>query len=203
MRSPRCATPSTIRFVRPPVLDDVGDRRGPPLVYATLGTIFNMECGDLLARLVDSMNAVSDTNEIDVVITTGPGIDSANLPGSRPRLRVEEFVPHRELLGRCRAVVSHAGSGTLAAALSLGIPVVNLPMGADQPDNADRCEELGVGITLDPLTATTAEIVESTQAALHDPALRAAVAMLASEAASQPVLDAVPELRRLLITDAG
>jgi MGT family glycosyltransferase len=205
LRSPRSSAPSTIRFVRPPILDEVAaadqvDAR--PLVYATLGTVFNMESGDLLARLVEAMNALSDSNDIDVVITTGPGIDPAQLPPPQPRIRVEEFVPQRELLGQCRAVVSHAGSGTLAAVLSLGIPVVTLPMGADQPDNADRYAELGVGITLDPLTVTPAEIVEATQAALDLPALRTAAALLAKEAASQPALHAVPELRQLLIPNA-
>ena len=205
LRSPRCSVPSTNRFVRPPILDEVATANHvgtPPLVYATLGTVFNMECGDLLARLIEAMNALSDSNDVDVVITTGPGIDPSQLPSPRPRVRVEEFVPQRELLGHCRAVVSHAGSGTLAAVLSLGIPVVALPMGADQPDNADRCTELGVGITLDPLTVTPAEIVESTQAALHLPELRTAAAMLAKEAASQPRLRGVPELRQLLITNA-
>ena len=32
------------------------------------------------------------------------------------------------------------------AALSVGVPVVVIPMGADQPDNADRCVELGCGV---------------------------------------------------------
>jgi UDP:flavonoid glycosyltransferase YjiC (YdhE family) len=169
------------------------------LVYATLGTVFNLESGDLLARLVDAMNALTETNDVDVVITTGPGIDAAALPSPRARVRVESFVPQRELLGRCRAVVSHAGSGTLAAVLSLGIPVVTLPMGADQPDNADRCAELGVGIILDPLTATPAEITGATAAALHDPQLRSAAAAVAAGAAAQPSLDTLPELRHLLI----
>jgi UDP:flavonoid glycosyltransferase YjiC (YdhE family) len=107
------------------------------------------------------------------------------------------------MLGRCQAVVCHAGSGTLVAALSLGIPVVTLPMGADQPDNAERCNELGVGVALDPLTATPAEIVESTDAVLRDPRFRAAAAVLAAEATSQAELVALPELRRLLNADAG
>jgi UDP:flavonoid glycosyltransferase YjiC (YdhE family) len=74
----------------------------------------------------------------------------------------------------------------------MGIPVVALPMGADQPDNADRCAELGVGITLDPLSAAPTEIVAATQAALDLPNMRTAAAMLATETASQPALRAVP-----------
>ena len=79
-------------------------------------------------------------------------------------MRVEQFVPQHEVLGHCDAVVCHGGSGTLIAALSLGVPVVVLPMGADQPDNADRCEELGVGIVLDALTAEPATISAAVRA---------------------------------------
>lgn len=82
--------------------------------------------------------------------------------------------------------------------LSLGIPVVTLPMGADQPDNSDRCAELGVGITLDPLSVTPAEIAASARTVLDDPEFHAAAATLGDEAATQMPLDAVPELRELL-----
>jgi UDP:flavonoid glycosyltransferase YjiC (YdhE family) len=205
LRSPRAPAPATMRFVRPPIVDHVASinqHSDRPLVYATLGTVFNMESGDLLARIVDAMTILSDANGLDVVITTGPGIHPAQLPAPGPRVRVEAYVPQRELLGRCRAVVSHAGSGTLAAVLSLGIPVVMLPLGADQPDNADRCSELGVGITLDPVRATPTEIAESTQATLDDPRFPAAAAALAAEATTQPALHTIPELQEFLETSA-
>ena len=202
MRSPRVPVPESMRIVRPPILDQVvplTGKWGRPLVYATLGTVFNLESGDLLVRIMHAMNALSVTSDLDVVITTGPGFDSARLPAPQPGVRVAEFVPHRELLVRCRAVVSHAGSGTLTAALSLGIPVVTLPIGADQPDNADRCRDLGVGITLDALRASPADIAGSTEEVLGNVDFRKAALQLAGEAASQPPLNGVPELRDLLL----
>ena len=42
----------------------------------------------------------------------------------------------------------HAGSGTMLAALAAGVPLVLLPVAADQPENADRCVAAGVGIAL-------------------------------------------------------
>jgi UDP:flavonoid glycosyltransferase YjiC (YdhE family) len=71
-------------------------------------------------------------------------------------------------------------------------------MGADQPDNADRCVELGIGIALDPLTVTPTEIAEATMHLLDDSAFIEAAAALAAEARSQPDLVDVPELRHLL-----
>ena len=111
---------------------------------------------------------------------------------------MEQFVPQHEVLGRCDAVVCHGGSGTLIAALSLGVPVVVLPMGADQPDNADRCEELGVGIVLDALTAEPSAISAAVRAVRTEPSYRQVAAELAREAADQPPVDELEELRALL-----
>jgi UDP:flavonoid glycosyltransferase YjiC (YdhE family) len=71
-------------------------------------------------------------------------------------------------------------------------------MGADQPDNADRVVELGVGVVLDPLTATPADIAAAATAVLDDDRYRAAASELARAAAAQPPLAEVDELLTLL-----
>ena len=87
-------------------------------------------------------------------------------------------------------------------ALSLGIPVVALPLGADQPDNADRCQELGVGMTLDATAAGPDRIAHATTTVLHDQAFTDAATTLATEAQNQPLLEDQPELQRLLASSA-
>ena len=182
------------RFVRPGVLDGAGAEPPSRRVYATLGTIFNLESGDLVERLIAAAGLI----EAEVLVTIGPYLDRADLPAAAPRVRVEQFVPQDEVLPGAGAVVCHGGSGTLVAALALGVPVVVLPMGADQPDNADRVAELGVGIVLDPLTATPADIAAATTTVLDDGRYRAAASALAREAAAQPPLAEVEELLALL-----
>jgi len=206
LRSPNAPAPSTLRFVRPAVLDghgpghDVPERRS--LVYVTLGTVFNLESGDLLTRLVHAMNLLTATDDVDVVITTGHHIHPDELPPPAPRVRIEKFVSQRQVLHRCGAVVCHAGSGTLVDAMSLGIPLVALPLGADQPDNADRCQELGTGITLDAISATPDLIADVTTTVLHDQAFTEAARTLAVEAQNQPLLEDQPELQHLLASAA-
>ena len=189
-----------MRFTRPAILDQLTepDTRRPPTVYVSLGTVFNLESGDLLDRLIVAMNRLVRDESVDVVITTGPHVAANDLPVPRNGVRIEEFVPLRNVLGGCGAVVCHGGSGTVVSALSLGIPVALLPMGADQPDNADRCRDLGVGVVLDPLTASPYEIVEATRAVLRDPELRSNAHALALEAAAQPRMDELPELQPFL-----
>ena len=195
LRDPQVATPFESHAVRPPILDDVERSADRSLVYATLGTVFNVESGNLLDRLARGLAQL----DADAVLTVGPHIDPGELrPAAGRRVRVEQFVPQHEVLGRCDAVVCHGGSGTLIAALSVGVPVVVLPMGADQPDNADRCEELGVGIVLDALTAEPAAISAAVRAVRNEPRYSQAATELANEAAAQPPVDELDELRALL-----
>jgi UDP:flavonoid glycosyltransferase YjiC (YdhE family) len=201
-RSPDAEAPPPMRFVRPFVLDeqraDASDPQARSLVYVTLGTVFNLECGDLLARLVHAMNILSTTADVDAVIATGPHVKPDELPTPAPGVRMESFVAQRSLLPRCSAVICHGGSGTIVDALSLGIPVIVLPMGADQGDNADRCEALGTGIALDPLTATATEIADATRDVLRSADFRDAAHVLATEAHTQPHLRDIPEVLHLL-----
>jgi UDP:flavonoid glycosyltransferase YjiC (YdhE family) len=83
-------------------------------------------------------------------------------------------------------VVSHGGSGSVLGALAHGLPMLLLPLGADQPLNAARCAALGAARVLDALTATPAEIRGAVSALLEDPAPRAAAERLRDEIAALP-----------------
>ncbi|GAA3304928.1 glycosyltransferase family 1 protein [Dactylosporangium vinaceum] len=159
----------------------------PPMVYFTLGTIFNTESGDLFGRLLTGLRRLP----VRLVVTVGAAIDPAELGPQPPHVRVERFVPQAELLPGCAAVVSHGGSGTVIGALAHGVPLVVVPMGADQPANADRVAELGLGLVLDAVDATPADAEAALHAVLTDPAFAANAAALREEAESMPPPDEV------------
>ncbi|WP_238014513.1 glycosyltransferase [Dactylosporangium sp. AC04546] len=152
-------------------------------VYFTLGTIFNTESGDLFGRVVAGLREVAHVN---LVVTVGDSIDPAELGPQPPHVRVERYVPQAELLPSCAAVVSHAGSGSVLGALAHGLPMVLLPMGADQPANAVRCAELGVGVALDALDTTPEQARDALATVLTDPSYRAAATRLQQEIAVMP-----------------
>ena len=113
-------------------------------------------------------------------------------------MRVERFVPHAELLPKCRLVVSHAGSGSVLGALAHGLPMVLLPLGADQPLNAARCEALGVAAVLDALTAASDAVGEAVMRVLDRPSYRRNALQVRDEIAALPGPDhAVVLLERL------
>ena len=164
-------------------------------MYVTLGTVFNTGSGDLFERL---LAGVADL-DADVLVTVGQDIDPAVFGVQPDHVRVERFVPQAEALPRADLVVSHGGSGSLTATLAHGLPSVLLPLGADQPHNAQRAEELGLARTLDAATATPDAIRRSVVDALDDRAALDRARRMADEIDALPgVADVVPLLEAML-----
>jgi UDP:flavonoid glycosyltransferase YjiC (YdhE family) len=82
--------------------------------------------------------------------------------------------------------------------------MVLLPMGADQPYNAARCEVLGVARTLDVISASSEDIRAAADAVLSDPSYAAAAGRWRDEFAALPGPEhAVLLLERLVETWSG
>ena len=180
-RDPAFPLPATARSFRT-ITPGPRQEGTVPLVYFTLGTMFNVESGDLFQRVLAGLGELP----VDVVVTLGRQLDPAELEPLPANVRAERYVPQAELLPRCAAVVSHGGSGSVVGTLAHGLPSVLLPMGADQPLNAARCETLGVGRVLDPLAATPADVRDAVAAVLGEPGYRRAAERLRDELAALP-----------------
>jgi UDP:flavonoid glycosyltransferase YjiC (YdhE family) len=169
--------------------------RERPIVYVTLGTVFNVESGDLFERIIAGVRDLP----VDVVVTLGRQIDPAQLGRQPENVHIERYLPQSLILPHCAAVVAHGGSGSVTGALSHGLPMVLVAMGADQPNNAARCEQLGVAVVLDPVSATPGEVAEAVCAVLWKPAYRQAAEEFRTEIAAEPdPAQAVDLLERLV-----
>jgi UDP:flavonoid glycosyltransferase YjiC (YdhE family) len=202
LRDPKTPAPSRICKIAPVSLEDVqeagwlAELPARPTVYLTLGTVFNVESGDLFARLIEGLAALP----INLIVTTGPQISAEELGRQPPNVRIERFIDQWALLPHCDLVVSHAGSGTVVGALAHGLPMVLLPMGADQLLNADRCVALGVARVLDPVAATAGEAKAAVAAMLADEPARRAAGRLHDEIADLPPLSLAVEQLEALMT---
>jgi UDP:flavonoid glycosyltransferase YjiC (YdhE family) len=154
----------------------------PPTVYFSLGTEFNVECGDLFSRVLAGLRELP----VHVVATVGTDVDPAELGPQPAHVRVERYIPQAELLPCVSLAVSHGGSGSVLGALAHGVPLVLLPMGADQPYNAARCEALCVARSLDVIAATPADVRHAAAEVLADPSYREAAERLCDEFATLP-----------------
>ena len=194
LRDPAFPLPAGAVSLRPSL-----ERAAPPdridgAVFFTLGTVFNVEAGDLFTRVLAGLQEVRR----DVIVTVGDELDPAELGPQPAHVHVVRFVPMGAALPQCAAVVSHGGSGSVVAALAHGLPSVLLPMGADQPGNAERCEALGVARVLDVVRATPDDVRAAVEAVLTQPSYREAAERLRDEIAALPGPDhAVAQLNTL------
>lgn len=155
---------------------------GTPTVYFTLGTVFNIESGDLFQRVLAGLRELP----IAVIATVGREIDPAEFGPQPANIRIEQYIAQASILPSCAAVVSHGGSGSILGALAHGLPLVILPMGADQPLNAARCIALGLGQALDAVDATPAQVHTAVATVLAEPRYRQAATRMRDEIVQLP-----------------
>jgi UDP:flavonoid glycosyltransferase YjiC (YdhE family) len=84
-------------------------------------------------------------------------------------------------------VICHGGSGTTLAALSAALPLVIVPLGADQFENAIACEKAGIARVVRPDNLEPAAIRDAVRAVMApQSAERRAARRLADEIAAMP-----------------
>ncbi|WP_369062276.1 nucleotide disphospho-sugar-binding domain-containing protein [Caulobacter sp. 73W] len=119
------------------------------------------------------------------IITLGPALAGLHLPAAS-NITVVEQADHDRLVPLCDLIICHGGHGTVLRPLSHGKPVVVIPTGRDQPDNAARVAFAKVGVRL-PRWAGTRRIRKAVRDVLADSAYGRAAARLATKLAADNV----------------
>jgi UDP:flavonoid glycosyltransferase YjiC (YdhE family) len=136
-----------------------------PVIYATFGTMAQFNSFPALFQ-----TAIAGLRELagTLIVTVGRDQDPAALGPQPGHVHVERYVPQSLILPHADLVVHHGGHNTTLAALAHGLPQVIIPLGADQPANARRCDELGLGIALWPVDRTPEAIATAARTVLAD-----------------------------------
>lgn len=145
-----------------------------PTLLVSLSTTFQHQLGPLAAIL----RAIGQL-PVQAIVTTSTAVSHHALDPP-PNVRLETHVPHAALLGSCDLVVTHGGLGTVAAALTHGVPLVCQPVARDQPLNAQRVAALGAGEIVD-LDADAATIAATITRVLDDRSFAARARAIAEE----------------------
>ena len=140
-------------------------RRDGPLVVTSLSTTYMHQEKQL-------QTALAALQGMRGVITVGDGLDPSDLATTNDHVVVTRWLPHETLLPHADVVVTHAGHGTVMAALAAGVPLVCLPMGRDQHGNADQIERAGAGVQLDP-AADAPQLRAAIETVISDPSFAA------------------------------
>lgn len=138
-----------------------------PLVIVGLSSTFQDHVG-LLNRAVEALAGLP----VRAVVTLGPTLRPDEVP-AKGDVCVVQSAPHGALLPRADLLITHAGHGTTLKGLAAGVPMVCVPLGRDQGDNAARVVALGAGVKVAG-TATAAELATAVQKVLGTPSFREA-----------------------------
>jgi MGT family glycosyltransferase len=134
--------------------------------------------GDLIQRIVGAMGQL----DVEAVATTGPNLDIGTLQAP-DNVHLLRSAPHNAVMQDVSLVISQGGHGTVTRALVNGVPLLILPMGRDQGDNAARVACKGAGLRLPP-TASEAEIASAAARLILAPDFRRAARRLGNAVAA-------------------
>ncbi len=117
---------------------------GTPPVLFTLGSSAVMHPGSFYQ---ESLQAATKLG-VRAILLAGLLPRDAFPPTLPPSIFIASYAPYSEIMPLCTASVHQGGIGTTAQALRSGRPMIVVPWAHDQPDNAYRITQIGVGRTV-------------------------------------------------------
>ncbi|XP_053219322.1 UDP-glucuronosyltransferase 2C1-like isoform X2 [Podarcis raffonei] len=95
--------------------------------------------------------------------------------GKRPdtlgaNTRLYDWIPQNDLLGhpKTKAFITHGGTNGIYEAIYHGVPMVGIPMFADQPDNVVHMKAKGMAVQLHIHTMKTEDLVDAVNTVIHN-----------------------------------
>ncbi|TWG92641.1 MGT family glycosyltransferase [Nocardioides sp. J9] len=163
----------------------------PPGPVALVTTSSEFQADGVLVR---TARYALDGTDLTVLATMPAGASVTDVPRNA---RVEEFVPHSQVLPHAAVAVTHGGMGATQRALAAGVPVVVVPFGRDQAEVGRRAERAGAGVLL-PRRRLTAPRLRAAvrEARTLQPAAQRLARAMAEEAGAAGAADRLEALVR-------
>jgi UDP:flavonoid glycosyltransferase YjiC (YdhE family) len=111
-------------------------------VAVSFSTTFQNHAG-VLQKVIDALAPLP----VRVLITLGGSIKASQLKAAGNCALVDS-APHSRVMSEAAVVITHGGHGTVMRALLSRVPMLVIPHGRDQNDNAVRVTERGAGLSL-------------------------------------------------------
>jgi MGT family glycosyltransferase len=113
-----------------------------PVVLVSFSTFYQRQ-EDVLRRVIAALGEM----KVRAVVTLGPVLEPRDFPAA-DHVVVVKSAPHAQILPLCAVSVTHGGHASAIGPVMAGAPVLCLPMGRDQQENAIRCVDRGAGLML-------------------------------------------------------
>lgn len=162
-----------------------------PLVLVAFSTSFQDHVG-VLQRIIDAGAALP----VRLLVTLGDTISPDELSPAE-NARLVHSAPHNRVMSEAALVITHGGHGTVTRALTHLKPLLVVPHGRDQNDNAVRVAARKAGLRLDA-GSSTETFRSAIETLLRNSAYRTGAEALgrrvADEAENSPVVRELEEL---------
>jgi MGT family glycosyltransferase len=146
-----------------------------PLIYISLGTIFNA-----LPKFYHACLEAFGGTQCRVLIATGAKVDIGALGPVPANIALREHVPQLAVLKRAALFITHGGMNSTSEALANGVPLLVFPQHGDQHLVAARVVELGAGLRLAPPDISPEALRALAERVLEEPGFAAAARRIAA-----------------------
>jgi MGT family glycosyltransferase len=113
-------------------------------IYISLGTVFNNK-PEVFRKIMHAL----DIPDYQVIVSAGGAYKKLKKRAIAKNAIVYRSVPQISLLNKIDLFISHGGNNSTNEAIASGKPIIVMPVGGEQSDNASRIVYLGVGKRID------------------------------------------------------
>jgi UDP:flavonoid glycosyltransferase YjiC (YdhE family) len=167
----RPPAPELLRFL------DAGE---PPILF-TLGSSAVWIADDFHQVSIEAVKRLGRR----AILLAGDAAADLQRQGLPETIAAFDYAPHGAVMSRAAVVVHQGGVGTTGQALRAGRPMLVVPFGQDQPDNARRCQALGVARSIPRSAYRVDRVVFDLSRLLQDPAYAASAERVGQEVRSE------------------
>ena len=115
----------------------------------------------------------------------------------------EKSVPQIQVLPLVELVITHGGNNTITETFYFGKPMIVMPLFADQYDNAQRVQETGFGLRLDPHNCTEEELLNGIENLLNDNQLKDRLNLMAMRIQTENSISRLPQMIENLVNNVN
>ena len=106
----------------------------------------------------------------------------------------QQSVPQIQVLPVVDLVITHGGNNTISETFYFGKPMIVMPLFGDQLDNAQRVQEKGFGLRMDPHTCTKEELLSGLDSLLSNEELTENLKLISRRIQRENSISKLPQL---------
>ncbi|GIO34438.1 glycosyl transferase family 1 [Paenibacillus albilobatus] len=138
-------------------------------IYISLGTVLN-QAMDFYKLCFEAFRNTDHT----IVMSVGNKTAISDLGEIPANFIVKNYVPQTDVLQYAKLFITHGGMNSAHEGLYFGVPLIVIPLSADQPIIADQVAKIGAGTVLQMQSLTANQLHEAADHVLSLPSFKEA-----------------------------